>query len=577
MTLAPLQEVEPGLRQCIHCGMCLEACPTYQITRLETESPRGRIHLMINMLEGGPTSDATRLHLDRCLACRACEVVCPSGVPYGHLIEAARTVIAEETRPRRGWLASRLRRLALDVLADPASLARAAAVLGLYERLGLRALLHRTGATRVLPRGLRRLEALYPPFARPRYRAPALPPAPRARVALLLGCVMRVAYGDVHTAAARILARQGIAVIDAPAQTCCGALHAHAGEREDARALARRNIAAFEEAAVDAIVVDAAGCGAQLKGYGALLADDDAWAARAAAFAAKVRDVTEYLAEVAGERLGRLDLRATYQDPCHLAHAQGIRKQPRALLSRVHGLELIEMADADVCCGSAGSYNLTQPEYSARLLERKVDAILATGARAVVSANPGCMLQIEAGLRARGSQHAGTARGRSARPRDVVSARRILVIASATLATIVAVLALLFIPLSIAVGHPLNAVGELALLIGCVWWVARVMRTDRRRRLAAEAALPPERRPERRQPRRPITFQLRETLVTFAIWATLIFAFDAFALGMDPFVNVGVAAFAGFMLATLTVTGRHMMFRLTAEEDEQARRAEENG
>ncbi|HUG05831.1 MAG TPA: heterodisulfide reductase-related iron-sulfur binding cluster [Candidatus Limnocylindria bacterium] len=404
MTIAPLREVEPGLRQCIHCGMCLEACPTYQITRLETESPRGRIHLMIDMLEGGPTSDATRLHLDRCLACRACEVVCPSGVPYGHLIEAARTVIAEEVRPRRGWLSSRLRRLALDLLADPASLGRAAAILALYQRLGLRALVHATGLARALPRGLRRLEALYPPFARPRYRAPAIPSAPRARVALLLGCVMRVAYGDIHTAAARILARQGIAVIDAPAQTCCGALHAHAGEREDARALARRNIAAFEDAAVDAVVVDAAGCGAQLKGYAALLADDAGWSERAAAFAAKVRDVNEYLAEIAGERLGRLDLRATYQDPCHLAHAQGIRAQPRELLSRVRGLELIEMIDADVCCGSAGSYNITQPDYSDRLLARKVDAILATGAGAVVSANPGCMLQIEAGLRARGSR-----------------------------------------------------------------------------------------------------------------------------------------------------------------------------
>ncbi|MEX2047426.1 MAG: heterodisulfide reductase-related iron-sulfur binding cluster [Chloroflexota bacterium] len=404
MTIAPLREVEPGLRQCIHCGMCLEACPTYQITRLETESPRGRIHLMIDMLEGGPTSDATRLHLDRCLACRACEVVCPSGVPYGHLIEAARTVIAEEVRPRRGWLSSRLRRLALDLLADPASLGRAAAILALYQRLGLRTLVHATGLARALPRGLRRLEALYPPFARPRYRAPAIPSAPRARVALLLGCVMRVAYGDIHTAAARILARQGIAVIDAPAQTCCGALHAHAGEREDARALARRNIAAFEDAAVDAVVVDAAGCGAQLKGYAALLADDAGWSERAAAFAAKVRDVNEYLAEIAGERLGRLDLRATYQDPCHLAHAQGIRAQPRELLSRVRGLELIEMIDADVCCGSAGSYNITQPDYSDRLRARKVDAVLATGADAVVSANPGCMLQIEAGLRARGSR-----------------------------------------------------------------------------------------------------------------------------------------------------------------------------
>jgi glycolate oxidase iron-sulfur subunit len=383
--------------------MCLEACPTYQITRLETESPRGRIHLMIAMLEGAPASDATRLHLDRCLACRACEVVCPSGVPYGQLIEAARTDIAEQTRPRRGWLAARLRRLALDTLADPRSLARAAAVLGVYERLRVRALVHRVGLMRILPRGVRRLEALYPPFARPRYRAPAPPPAPRARVALLLGCVMRVAYGDVHTAVARILVRQGIAVVDAPAQVCCGALHAHAGEREDARALARRNIDAFEQAAVDRVVVDAAGCGAHLKGYGHLLADDDAWAARAAVFAAKVSDVNEYLAEVAGERLGRLDLRATYQDACHLAHAQGIRRQPRELLSRVHGLELIEMADADVCCGSAGSYNLTQPDYADRLQARKVDAILATGADAVISANPGCMLQLESGLRARGS------------------------------------------------------------------------------------------------------------------------------------------------------------------------------
>ena len=404
MSVAPLREVEPGLRQCIHCGMCLEACPTYQITRLETESPRGRIHLMISMLDGGPTSDTTRLHLDRCLACRACEVVCPSGVPYGHLIEAARTVIADETRPRRGWLARRLRRLALHVLAEPSLLGRAATVLGLYERLGLRALVHATGLMRLLPRGLRRLEALYPPFGRPRYRAPAPPPAPRARAALLLGCVMRVAYGDVHTAAARILTRQGIAVVDAPAQICCGAIHAHAGEREDARALARRNIAAFEEAAVDVVVVDAAGCGAQLKGYGALLADDEVWRGRAAAFAAKVRDASEYIAEVAGEWLGRLDLRATYQDACHLAHAQGIRKQPRDLLSRVHGLQLLEMADADVCCGSAGSYNLTQPDYADRLQERKVDAILATGADAVISANPGCMLQIEAGLRARGSR-----------------------------------------------------------------------------------------------------------------------------------------------------------------------------
>ncbi len=403
MTIGHLSRVEDGLRQCIHCGMCLEACPTYQLTRLETESPRGRIHLMSALREGTIAVDsAARLHLDRCLACRACEAVCPAGVPYGELIEATRATIEDADRPRRGGIAAWLRRTALATLADPKALERAAAVLALYERTGLRTLVRATRLTRVLPGRLRRLERLSPSLTGPRYSAPAAPPAPRARVALLLGCVMRVAYGDVHSAAARVLARQGIAVVDPPDQVCCGALHAHAGERDEARGLARRNIAGFEAAGVDAVIVDAAGCGAHMKGYGALLADDQVWSARASAFAAKVRDVTEYLAEVAGERLGRLELRATYQDPCHLAHAQGIRKQPRDLLSRVHGLELVETADADVCCGSAGSYNLTQPDYADALLARKVDSIVASGARAVISANPGCMLQIAAGLRERG-------------------------------------------------------------------------------------------------------------------------------------------------------------------------------
>ncbi|MDQ2950891.1 MAG: heterodisulfide reductase-related iron-sulfur binding cluster, partial [Chloroflexota bacterium] len=236
------------------------------------------------------------------------------------------------------------------------------------------------------------------------YRAPAAPAAPIARVALLLGCVMRVAYGDVHTAAARILSRLGVAVIDVPSQRCCGALHAHAGARADAQRLARENIAAFEAAGVDAIVVDAAGCGAHLKSYGHLLKDDPAWSARAVTFAAKVRDVTEYLASLPGPNaLGRLESRVTYQEPCHLAHAQRIRAEPRALLRRIAGLELVEMAESDVCCGSAGSYNLQQPELADALLARKLDAIDRTGAPVVVSANPGCMLQVESGLADRGS------------------------------------------------------------------------------------------------------------------------------------------------------------------------------
>jgi len=215
---------------------------------------------------------------------------------------------------------------------------------------------------------------------------------------------MRVAYGDVHTATARLLARAGVEVVEAPAQVCCGALHAHAGARDDSRRLARENIAAFERAEVDTIVVDAAGCGAHLKEYGHLLADDPEWSARARSFAVRVRDVTEALAAAPGEGpLGELHLRVTYQDPCHLAHAQRIHREPRALLARVRGLDVVEMRGADVCCGSAGYYNLAQPEYADRLLRDKVAAILETKADAVVTANPGCMLQVEAGLRAAGS------------------------------------------------------------------------------------------------------------------------------------------------------------------------------
>ena len=404
MSTAPISfDVEPA-RGCIHCGMCLESCPTYLLTRLETESPRGRIHLMQQLAAGRlEATDTLRLHLDRCLACRACEAVCPSGVGYGALIENARAALEEHHAVPRSAPASWARRLMLGLLADPARLEGVAGLLSLYERTGLRRLLRSSGLRARLPSTLRRLEGLYPPLTRPRYRAPGTPATPIARVALLLGCVMRVAYGDVHTATARVLTRLGVAVVDVPGQLCCGALHAHAGEREDARRLARRNIAAFEAAEIDAIVVDAAGCGAHLKAYGHLLNDDPAWSERAAVFAAKVRDVTEYLASLGGTGpLGRLSLRVTYQEPCHLAHAQRIRAEPRALLRRVEGLELIEMAESDVCCGSAGSYNLQQPELADALLGRKIDAILATGANAVVSANPGCMLQVSSGLADRG-------------------------------------------------------------------------------------------------------------------------------------------------------------------------------
>jgi glycolate dehydrogenase iron-sulfur subunit len=389
----PLLDTE-GLNRCIHCGLCLEACPTYRITRLETESPRGRLHLMSAIASGRidpRSSDAAVLHLDRCLACRACEAVCPSGVPYGELIEEARADIAQA----RGTPA--LGKVALWSVSRPRVLGALAALLAVADRLGLRAVVRR-----ILPPRLRRLDALAPPLGRPAYR-PVAVATPRESVALLLGCVMRVSYGDVHTATARVLARLGVAVVDVADQTCCGALHAHAGDNAEAIRLAKRNIAAFERSGVEAILTNAAGCGAHLKSYVHLLEGDPRWADRAAAITSRARDITEYLAAAGeGATFGELPLRVTYQDPCHLAHAQGIRAEPRALLRSVRGLELIEMADADVCCGSAGFYNLTQPDYADRLLDAKIDAILATGADAVITANPGCMLQLAAGLRSRG-------------------------------------------------------------------------------------------------------------------------------------------------------------------------------
>jgi glycolate oxidase iron-sulfur subunit len=381
-----------GLERCIHCGLCLEACPTYQITQLETESPRGRLHLMGAIAEGridALSSDATVLHLDRCLACRACEAVCPSGVPYGRLIEEIRAGLAQE----RGI--TPVAQALLWSVSRPWVLRTMASLLSIAERTGLRRL-----ARRFLPPRLRRLDALAPPVGRPSYR-PVAVRSPRSSVALLLGCVMRTSYGDVHSATARVLAHLGAEVIDTPGQTCCGALHAHAGDKTEAIRLAKLNIAAFERAEV--ILVNAAGCGAHLKSYAHLLEDRPNWAARAAALASRVRDVSEYLHTIVGdETLGALAMRVTYQDPCHLAHAQGIRAEPRALLSRIRGLELVEMAGADVCCGSAGYYNLVQPEYADRLLEPKIDAILATRPDAVVTGNPGCMLQLAAGLRTRG-------------------------------------------------------------------------------------------------------------------------------------------------------------------------------
>ncbi|MGH7266275.1 MAG: (Fe-S)-binding protein, partial [Candidatus Rokuibacteriota bacterium] len=383
------------LLKCVHCGFCLPTCPTYAEGGLEMDSPRGRIYLIKSLADGRiGLGDSVVRHLSLCLDCRACETACPAGVEYGHLIEAAK---AEIERRRPGSPVRRLvRHVALaKLLPSPARLRFLAGALRLYQRTGLRALVRRSGVLSLLSPTLAASEALLPPLpeASGGKSLPALVPAAGERVAragFLRGCVQDVVFRSDNEATLRLLARNGVEVAVPPAQGCCGALHAHAGDPGRAQALARESIAAFEPAGVDTVVVNAAGCGAHMKNYGHLLRNDPAWAGRAAAFAAKVADVTEVLARrpLRGP-IGPLRLRVTYHDPCHLAHGQRVRAEPRALLRAIPGLEVVPLAEAEMCCGSAGIYNLTEPEMAGRLLARKVRHVEATGADVVVTANPG--------------------------------------------------------------------------------------------------------------------------------------------------------------------------------------------
>jgi len=398
-----------GVDRCVHCGLCLAYCPTFSELGTEMDSPRGRIYLVKSLAEGRiQLTDSAAAHLDLCLGCRACETVCPSGVPYGQLIEAAR---AEIERQRPG---SPLRRFFRWVnfsllLAHPRMLRLAAAGLRVYQVSGLRALLRASGLLRMLPASLRHWEPLLPelPAAADRAPLPEVTPAHgarRARVGLLTGCIQQVAFGPQNRATARVLAKNGAEVVAPRAQACCGALHAHAGEHANALDLARRTIEVFERANVEAVIVNTSGCGAHMKSYGLLLAGDPAWRDRAARFASRVRDVSEFLAEAPLRGpLAPVRRTVTYHDPCHVAHGQKIRTQPRTLLAQVPGLRVVELKESDWCCGSAGTYNLTQPEMATRLQERKIAHVQATGADAVVTANPGCIIQIAQGLAAKGS------------------------------------------------------------------------------------------------------------------------------------------------------------------------------
>lgn len=388
---APLADQRAGIDACVHCGFCLDACPTYLTLEDENDSPRGRIVLMKALLEGtlAVNDGDVRTHIDRCLGCRACETACPSGVPYGQLLEATRATL---TRVRPNPAIARVilfvfaRRTLLRLAMFGGRVTRAMRVSTLLSRLP-----GRFGFAMAM------LESTRSPLRRRTYR-PATG-GRRGTAAMLTGCVMDGLFGETNRATARTLVVNGYTMTAAPGQRCCGALHAHAGDDDTARELARGNIAAFEQSGADFIVVNAAGCGAMMKEYGHLLAGDPAWRERAAALSARVRDVSELLAEAGPRPGGALTHTVTYDAPCHLLHAQRVVSPPLAVLGAIPGLALVPLEGSEHCCGSAGIYNLIEPEVSDRVLSPKLANIAATGAPLVATGNPGCLMQLGAGLR----------------------------------------------------------------------------------------------------------------------------------------------------------------------------------
>jgi glycolate oxidase iron-sulfur subunit len=392
------------LLDCVHCGLCTAACPTYLETGDENESPRGRIYLMRGVADGRvELNDRVRRHLELCLDCRACETACPSGVQYGKLIEPFRVaMLAEEgASQQQDWFH---RRILFGLFPYPRKLRRALVPARLAQRMGLLRLLQATRLTRLLPTQLSRMIDMLPPPRRHDGPLPEFLPAigrRRATVALFTGCVGDAMFRHVNWATARVLQHNGCDVHVPRGQVCCGAIHFHAGSSEPAREFADQNLAAFPTGRFDAVINNIAGCGSMLKDYGnhwhdAQQSDRSAWAG-------KVRDVNEFLDEL-GLLRPEWEIRtvATYHDACHLLHAQKIRDAPRRLLAQIPGLELRDLAESDVCCGAAGTYNLTEPEMSARLSRRKLENIRRTGARVAITSNAGCALQIAREVREQG-------------------------------------------------------------------------------------------------------------------------------------------------------------------------------
>jgi glycolate oxidase iron-sulfur subunit len=391
--------------RCIHCGLCLNSCPTYRVLGLEMDSPRGRIFQVSQVAARRlAIGESFVTHIDRCLDCRACETACPSGVEYGRIVERARAVIEREYK--RPWLERKLRDFFFNsLLADFKALARWARIVRAIRRSGLQELARSSRLLKLL--GLSEIESLAPAiednfFFDELGQTFSAIGEKRARVAFLAGCIASVAFAELNRATIRVLQRNGVEVVVPKDQSCCGALHAHAGLRHQARELARQNIRAMLDPAFDAIVTNAAGCGSTMKEYHDLLGEDAEFAKRAREFSEKTKDVTEFLIKL-GLRAPqkKLAARVTYQDPCHLAHGQRIRRAPREILEAL-GCEMVEMPHSDSCCGSAGSYNITQTELSMKILDSKMEDIASVSPALIATANVGCMLQLRAGCKRKG-------------------------------------------------------------------------------------------------------------------------------------------------------------------------------
>jgi glycolate oxidase iron-sulfur subunit len=388
--------------ECVHCGFCLPTCPTYVLFGEEMDSPRGRIYLMNKGLDEEPMNDEMVRHWDLCLGCMACVTACPSGVQYDKLIESTRQQV--ERRYERRADDKAFREMIFQFFPYPNRLRAVAAPMRLYQRFGIGDKLRRAGIMQRIPARMRAMEALLPDLPKEEKIPDLTGPVgeKRRRVGVLTGCVQRVFFSHVNAATVRVLAAEGCEVV-APEQGCCGALSTHAGREEESLDFARKTIDTFEGLDLDNVVVNAAGCGSTMKEYGYLLRDDPEYAERAKVFSANVRDVSEFLQELGpvAER-NPLPVTAAYHDACHLAHAQGVRKQPRQTLKQIPGMSVKEIREAEICCGSAGIYNMVEPEPASELGERKANNILKTGAQMIVTSNPGCMLQIQASLKKMG-------------------------------------------------------------------------------------------------------------------------------------------------------------------------------